>query len=158
MIKRANHAGLGMLEHEIAGQRRERVAALGIGRVPEIIRHQPQLVVAAGLIGEAVEQFGEAVHDGDRLACLLVVGDAVRLVLVAIADDVERPRLQSLQAAPMHQRVFLPVRDPDFAGAGRLDGLAQAVPVGVIGNHQRQLHEALPRAGAHPHPAGGDRR
>ena len=76
LIKRADHAGLGMLEHEIAGQRRERIAALGIGRVPEIIRHQPQLVVAAGLVGEPVEQFGEAVHDG-KSPCSLPASPAL---------------------------------------------------------------------------------
>ncbi len=58
----ADHARLGMLEGERAGERRQREAALGVGRGPEIFGHQPQLVVAARLVGEAVEQLGEAVH------------------------------------------------------------------------------------------------
>ena len=60
--QRADHAGLGMLERQRAGQSRQRIAALRIGRGAQIIRDQPQLVVAARLVGEAVEQFGERVH------------------------------------------------------------------------------------------------
>ena len=60
--QRADDAGLGVAERERAGDRRERVAAIRIGRFAEIIRQQPQLGVAAGLIGEAIEQRGEAVH------------------------------------------------------------------------------------------------
>ena len=51
-----------MLKRKRAGQRRERPAALGVGGATEIIRHQPQLVVAAGLVGQAIEQFCELVH------------------------------------------------------------------------------------------------
>ena len=58
----ADQAGLGVRETQRAGQRRERPAALGIGRRAEIIGDQPQLVVARRLVGEAVEKFGEAVH------------------------------------------------------------------------------------------------
>jgi hypothetical protein len=53
--QRADHAGLGVLERQRAGQRRERKAALRVWRGAEVIGDQPQLVVAAGLIGEAVE-------------------------------------------------------------------------------------------------------
>ena len=60
--QRADDARLGVLERQRAGQRRERKSALGVRRAAQIIRDQPQLVVAAGLIGEAVEQFGELVH------------------------------------------------------------------------------------------------
>ena len=81
------------------------------------------------------------------------VADAVRLVLVAIADDGERPRFQPARLAPMHQRVLLAVRHPDFGGAGRGDGGGQAIPVGVVGNDERQLDAALARPRAHPHPA-----
>jgi hypothetical protein len=58
----ADEAGLGVLERQRAGERRQRIAALGIGRRAEKLGHQPQLGVAAVLIGEAIEQFGEAVH------------------------------------------------------------------------------------------------
>ena len=51
-----------MAETERAGERREREAAFRIGGGTEIIGDQPQLVVAAGFVDEAVEQFGEAVH------------------------------------------------------------------------------------------------
>ena len=46
--QRADHARLGMLERQRAGERRERIAAIGIGHGAEIIRDQPQLAVAAG--------------------------------------------------------------------------------------------------------------
>ena len=57
----------------------------------------------------------------------------------------------------MHQRVLLAVRDPDLGRAGRRDGRGQAVPVGVVGDDQRQLDAALARAGAHAHPARRER-
>ena len=60
--------------------------------------------------------------------------------------------------APVHQRVLLAVRHPDFRRAGRGDGRGQAVPVGVVGDHQRQLDAALARARAHAHPARGESR
>ena len=58
----ADQSRLGVLERQRAGQRRQRIAAIGIVGLAKIGRDQPQLVVAAGLIGEAIEQFGEAVH------------------------------------------------------------------------------------------------
>jgi hypothetical protein len=58
----ADQAGLGLLEHEGVGQGREGIAALRIGGVAEIVHEQPQLGVAARLVGEAVEKGGEAVH------------------------------------------------------------------------------------------------
>ena len=150
----ADQARFGVREAQRAGERGQRPAALGIGRRAEIIRHQPQLVVAAGLVGEAVEKFGEAVH-ASASPTLRLASDDGFLVLVAIADDIERPRFQSARRAPMHQRILLAVRNPDFAGAGRGDGRGQAVPVGVIGNDQRQLDAVLARPRADPHPAGG---
>src|SRR6202012_3717676 len=58
----ADQARLGVLERQRAGQRRQCVAAVRVLGGAKIIRYQPQLVVAAGLIGEAIEQLGEAVH------------------------------------------------------------------------------------------------
>ena len=58
----ADQSGLGVRKGERAGQCRQRPAALGIGRRAKIIRHQTELGVARRLVGEAVEQFGEAVH------------------------------------------------------------------------------------------------
>ena len=148
----ADQSRLGMLERQRAGQRRQRVAAIGICRLAKIRREQPQLVVAAGLVGEPVEQFGETVHGAasSRPAPL-----RLRPRRRNRPDRAAAPRGPCL--APMHQRVFLAVGDPDLAGAGRLDGRGQSVPVGVIGNHQRQFDAALPGAGAHPHPARGER-
>ena len=58
----ADQAGLGLLEHQRAGHGGERIAAVRVGRVAEIIRKQPQLGVAARLVAETVEEGGEAVH------------------------------------------------------------------------------------------------
>ena len=58
-----------MLERQRTGQRRQRIAAIGIFDVAEIGGDQPQLVVAAGLIGETIEQFGEAIHASSSTAC-----------------------------------------------------------------------------------------
>ena len=58
----ADQAGLGLLEHERAGHGRERIAAVRVGGMPEVVGQQPQLGVAAGLVAEAVEEGGEAVH------------------------------------------------------------------------------------------------
>src|SRR6202790_3187311 len=58
----ADQARFCVLERQRAGQRRERVATIGIFDLTKITGQQPQLVVAAGLVGEAVEQFGKTVH------------------------------------------------------------------------------------------------
>ncbi len=58
----ADQAGFGVRESQGPGQRRERPAAFGIDGRTKIIRHQPQLVVAAGLVSQPVEEFGKAVH------------------------------------------------------------------------------------------------
>ena len=51
----ADQSGLGMLERQRAGEGGQRIAAVGILDFAEITRDQPQLVVAAGLVGETVE-------------------------------------------------------------------------------------------------------
>jgi hypothetical protein len=61
--QRADQVGLCMLKSQRAGECREGEATLRVGRAAKIVGHQPQLVVAAGLVGEAIEQFGEAIHD-----------------------------------------------------------------------------------------------
>jgi hypothetical protein len=58
----ANQPGFCVFKRQGSGERRERIAAIGIFDLAKIFREQPQLVIAAGLIGEAIEQFGEAVH------------------------------------------------------------------------------------------------
>ena len=76
------------------------------------------------------------------------------VLLVAITDDVERPRLEAMRHAPVHERVLLAVRHPDFGRAGRADGGGQAVPVGVVRQDQRQFDAGLLGADANAHPAG----
>ena len=61
--QRADETGFGMWEAECAGERCQRPAALGIACRAKIVDHQPQLIVAARLVSEAVEQLGEAVHE-----------------------------------------------------------------------------------------------
>ena len=53
------------------------------------------------------------------------------------------------------QRLLAAVRHPHLGRAHLVEGGVQLVPVGVVGNHQRQLDAALPRPLAHPHPARG---
>ncbi len=58
----------------------------------------------------------------------------------------------------MNQRLGLAMRDENLFAAGFRDGLGQPGPVGVIGNDERKLDPALARAGANPHPPGGESR
>src|SRR5262249_8080950 len=54
--------GLGAGKAEAAGQRRQRPAAIGIGRLVQIRLDQPELGVARRLVGEGIEQGGEGLH------------------------------------------------------------------------------------------------
>ncbi len=153
----ADQAGLGVSERQRPGDGGQRVAALGIGRGAEIIGEQPQLGIAAGLIGEAVEQGREAVHEAAPSVAGLHV-DALGFLFLAVADHVQRPRLQAARPAPMHQCILGAVGHPDVGGAGGDDGGGEAVPVAVVGDHQRQLDAALAGARPHPHPARRERR
>jgi hypothetical protein len=58
----AQHAGLGMLERKVAGQRRQRIAAIRIRRRCEIGGQKTQLRIALRLIEKLIEQGGEALH------------------------------------------------------------------------------------------------
>ena len=93
----------------------------GSGVAAQIVGDQAQLGIASRLIGEAIEQFGKAIHASASLARL-------GFVFVAVSDDIERARLQAFRLAPMHQRIFLAMRDPDFGSAGGRDGCGQAHP------------------------------
>ena len=55
----------------------------------------------------------------------------------------------------MHDCVFLAVSDPDVGGSRAGDRCSEAVPIGVIGNHQWQFYRLLTRTRTHAHPAGG---
>ena len=52
-----------MREVERAGECGQRPAALGIAGRAKIIHQQPQLVIAAWLIGKTVEKLGKAIHE-----------------------------------------------------------------------------------------------
>src|SRR5688572_25130785 len=73
--------------------------------------------------------------------------------LILIADEVQRLRRNALQFAPAHQRLLAAVRHPDLAGARLDDGFQKLVPVGMVGDDERQLDAALFRALADAHPA-----
>src|SRR3546814_5763113 len=60
--QRPDQRGLDRLDIEIAGQRRHRPAAIGIGRAPQIIADQPELGVARPRVDERIEKRGESVH------------------------------------------------------------------------------------------------
>ena len=72
-----------------AGQGGERIAAVRVRRVAEIIHQQPQLGVAARLVGEAVEEGGEAVHAAPP-APRRPLEPFLGLAFVAIAEHVQR--------------------------------------------------------------------
>ena len=74
-------------------------------------------------------------------------GSRALVVLVLVADEVQLAGLDLVGHAPMLQRFLAAVGDPDFARREFADGRRQLVPVGMIGNDQRQLDVALPRAG-----------
>src|SRR6478736_4353014 len=83
--------------------------------------------------------------DGRRIGGLL---DRVRLALVAITDEMQRLGLQARRAAPVDERLRLAMRHPDLAGLHLADRREQIVPIGVIGNDERQLDALLARPGA----------
>ena len=160
----ADDVRLGLLEHERVRHGGERPAALGVRRVGEVVREEPQLRVAPRLVHEPVEEGGEAVHERSSLrergpravVCGRLAGQRLRLALVAVPEEVQRPRPNPLQPAPVHQRVLLPVRDPDLPGPGLQDGAPEIVPVAMVGDDERQLDPLLARPAAHSHPAGGE--
>ncbi len=49
-------------EVEPSGERRQRPAAVRVGRLAQIGLDQPQLGVARGLEGEGIEESGEGLH------------------------------------------------------------------------------------------------
>src|SRR5262245_50764519 len=59
----ADQTGFGVRKTERSGERRKRPAALWIAGGAKIIDHQPQLVVAAWFVSEAIEQLGKTIHE-----------------------------------------------------------------------------------------------
>src|SRR5215203_7497020 len=80
------------------------------------------------------------------------------VVLILVADEVQLARLDLVEHAPVLQCFLTPVRDPDFARRKLADRAGQLVPVGMVGDDQRQLDVRLPRPLADAHPAGGHSR
>ena len=113
LAEAAQQRGLGGGEVEPAGQRRQRPAAIGIGRLAQIGLDQPQLGVARRLVGERIEQGGEGLH---QAAFLLAAGEMQRLGI-----DAERAR-------HVDQRLLAAMRHPDLGRADvlRASGRARA--------------------------------
>ncbi len=74
------------------------------------------------------------------------------ITLVLIPHQIERPRLDLTGHAPVHQRFFAAMRYPHFLGRDLRQRRGQFVPVGVVGQDQRQFDPALYRALADAHP------
>ena len=82
------------------------------------------------------------------------------VVLVLVAHQVQLARLDLVGHAPMLERFLAAMGDPHFARGDIADGAGQLVPVGVVGDDQRQLDHPLAGALADAHPAArhrGDR-
>jgi hypothetical protein len=77
--------------------------------------------------------------------------------LIVVGNDVERLGLEALLLAVIDQRILAAVRDPNLRCARIGDGLPQLVPVGMVGDHQRQLHPTLLGPLFHAHPARSHR-
>ena len=58
----AHLVGFGLVEHQLAGQRRQSPAPIGVGGCREIFLHQPQFAVARRRKQQDIEQSREAVH------------------------------------------------------------------------------------------------
>src|SRR5690606_33871876 len=79
---------------------------------------------------------------------------------IFIADEVQWARRDAAKLTPAHQRFFPSVRYPNLPRSDFDDGCCQLVPVGMIGNDERQFDSALLGALTNAHPAGresGDR-
>ena len=87
----ADQAGLGVLERQRAGQRRQRIAAIGIGRP----RGNSPSSAAACCCGRAHRRGDRAVRRSGSCLGVLARRQRLVLVLVAIADQRERPRRQA---------------------------------------------------------------
>ncbi len=65
----ADHGRLGRVERQLAGERRQRPAALGIGALLEVVAHQDQLGVARRRQGQTIEQGRKSAHDASLTHC-----------------------------------------------------------------------------------------
>src|SRR5262245_3047758 len=90
-------------------------------------------------------------------SCLSLAAGLV-VLFIAVANNIQWPRLQAVCLAPMHQRIFLPVRHPHFGGACSRNGRSEAVPVRVARNYKRTRDPSLARTRAKAHPTGGEGR
>ena len=79
------------------------------------------------------------------------------IILILIPDQIQRARLNLAGHAPVDQRFFATVGYPDFLRRNLGQRRRQFVPVGMVGQDQRQLHAALNRALADAHPAARHR-
>ncbi len=58
----AEHGGLHRVERQVAGDRRQRPATVGVGGGAQVVGEELQLAVAGGREGEAFQELGEAAH------------------------------------------------------------------------------------------------
>ncbi len=84
--QRADQARLGVAELGRAGERGKAVAALRVGHGAQIGLDQPKLAEAARLVGEAVEEMGEGLHDA-----MLTHGTGLRITRLPSTRTRPRP-------------------------------------------------------------------
>jgi hypothetical protein len=77
----------------------------------------------------------------DRLRAALTPSGGF-LVLVVVADQAQRAAPDAALTGGVDQRFLPPMRDPDFGCGHLVERGVQLVPVGMVGDHQRQFHAA----------------
>src|SRR3546814_10892782 len=93
-----------------------------------------------------------ACHDGENRRAKRKRRQPARLiVLILIADEVELPRLDLVHGAPVDQRLLAAVRDAHLPGRDFGEGSGELVPVGMVGDDQRQRDIALTGARSEEH-------
>src|SRR5258707_15248670 len=81
-------------------------------------RENMRSTAAACCCGWARRRGDRAIRRSGSCLGVLTEGHGIAFILLAVADEIEWPRGQAPGLAPMHQRVFLTMGDPDLAGAG----------------------------------------
>ena len=125
----ADQIRLGWRNESAAGQCRQRPAALRVGTCA---RSNPPSAASwrcGGARSRAGREAGRSVHAGASRPGrrLLRLVDLRPHFLVAVAEHVQRARLDAARTAPMHERVLLAVRHPHLLRPSVEDGAAQFV-------------------------------
>lgn len=82
----------------------------------------------------------------------------VGVLAVVIAYHIERAGVSSIQFAPVDKCLLRAMGHPDLLGTRFQNGAAKVVPVGMVGQDQRQLCPSLTRPRPNTHPPRGHRR